>query len=191
MRITAGQFRGRTLQAPPGDAVRPTSDKLRQAIFNILLQYGHPVDSVVLDAFCGTGALGLEALSRGATQAIFMDRDKTSINFARDNGTAFKLAPDQAHFLLKDATKPGPRPAMIPVATLAFFDPPYRKDLITSAAMSLHENGWIDADTLLVMESESAWQPQGFDVRDDRQYGETRLVIGYLGQNAEMQKPQQ
>ncbi len=81
MRITAGQWRGRKLEAPEGTDVRPTSDMVRQAIFNILQNYGHPQDSFVLDAFCGTGALGLEALSRDAAHCFFMDIDKKSLSF--------------------------------------------------------------------------------------------------------------
>src|SRR4051812_47392489 len=106
MRITAGPWRGRHLEVPGGNAVRPTSDKVRQAIFNILLAHGHPQDSFVLDAFCGTGALGLEALSRGAAHCFFMDSSKKSLAAAECNARAVKT--EHAHFILGDATNPNP-----------------------------------------------------------------------------------
>src|SRR5579871_5952285 len=101
MRITAGQWRGRKLAVPEGTAVRPTSDKVRQAIFNILLAHGLPRRAVVLDGFCGTGALGLEALSRGAAHATFIDKSRESLAFCRRNIAAVK-AQEQCTILQGD-----------------------------------------------------------------------------------------
>lgn len=177
MRITSGQYRGRILKAPEGKTVRPTSDMVRQAVFNVLLQYGHPVDSVVIDAFSGTGALGLEALSRGARFCTFMDNNRTSMDFTKDNAAMLKIGAE-ALFLQKDATKPGPRPGVIAQADLVFLDPPYSKDLIIPALLALDENGWVGPSAVVVMESENHWQaaehlPPYFEHLDTRSYGGT------------------
>ena len=129
MRIVAGTHRGRILKTPTGSDIRPTSDKVRQAVFNTLNSRGAVVDAVVLDAFCGTGALGLEALSQGAEAAIFMDISATSLNLAKANATLLREE-EASSFLLKDAGNPGQRPPSIPPATLLFLDPPYRRNLV-------------------------------------------------------------
>lgn len=177
MRITAGQWRGRKLAVPDGDDVRPTSDMVRQAIFNILLGHGHPQGAFVLDAFCGTGALGLEAMSRGAAHGFFMDNDKTSLAFTRRN--VINLGADPATILDKDALNPGPFTDMVP-ATLVFLDPPYRKGMVAGALTALAARGWIDAGAVCVAECEkelAAFAPPGFTLLDDRTYGGTRVVF--------------
>lgn len=187
MRITAGEFRGRVLQAPKGDTVRPTSDRTRQAIFNIIfsgnwLDEGEEFDlegATVLDVFCGTGALGLEAISRGADTCVFVDKDRTSIECTKANAEMLKLGP-RATFILREAAKIGPKPAAIQPARIVFIDPPYRKDLVPSALQALSEGGWIETGALVVVETESgiaegdlAGLP--FDVRDTRAYGDTLI----------------
>jgi 16S rRNA (guanine966-N2)-methyltransferase len=188
MRITGGEFRSRILLAPEGTNVRPTSDKTRQAIFNILIagrwksEADFDLDGIhVLDLFCGTGAMGLEALSRGAASCSFIDRDKTSLSFAQNN--ARKLGVEgQVNFILKDATKPGPKPAPMPLAGLVFIDPPYRHDLAVPALAAAAENGWLAPAAVAVIESEKARQADGledlpFDLLDSRAYGGTLIRI--------------
>lgn len=104
MRIIGGSARGRQLKTPVGQDIRPTSDKVRLAIFNALFSRGGVVGKVVLDAFCGTGALGCEALSQGAAKAIFYDNSKTSLTLTKENIAALGFM-DRAEFMLKDATK--------------------------------------------------------------------------------------
>lgn len=181
MRITSGRFRGRVLKAPAGDAVRPTSDMVRQAVFNVLLKYGHPIDSVVIDAFSGTGALGLESLSRGARFCTFIDRDKTSLSFTKDNAAMLDIAA-QAHFIFGDATKVSTRPVAMDLADLVFLDPPYRKGLIIPALLALDQGGWLSDHAIIVAESESEWDlaanlPAGYALLDSKSYGSTLIHI--------------
>ena len=180
MRITSGEFKGRRLNVPPGDLIRPTTDKIRQAIFNILLQYGLPDGAQVLDAFCGSGALGLEALSRGAEHCIFMDIHKASLECARNNAAPINVA-GCTEFLLKDATKLGQKPVVLGAADLVFIDPPYRQGLVDPAIRALVENGWVDQGALVVIEREhdapDDIQVEGFDLLDSRHYGDTRIEI--------------
>jgi 16S rRNA (guanine966-N2)-methyltransferase len=129
MRITGGQSRNRSLTAPTGDRVRPASDKVRAAVFNILM---HRFDGLlegaeVLDLFCGSGAYGLEALSRGAARCVFVDAHPASIAAARANATQLGYA-GQAQFLLADARR---LPALPAAPTLVFLDPPYATTLLT------------------------------------------------------------
>jgi 16S rRNA (guanine966-N2)-methyltransferase len=182
MRITAGHFKGRTLHAPEGERVRPTSDKVRQAIFNILahgdlaLEFG---GARIADLFAGTGALGLEAISRGASFCLFVDDDAESRAVLRTNVEAFGLT-GATKIWRRDATDLGP---MSPGAggpfDLVFLDPPYRKGLIAPALASLRA-GWLAPDALLVAETaadEDVSSPEGFTVLDDRVYGETRVMF--------------
>lgn len=179
MRITGGHHRGRKLDAPKGSAVRPTADKVRLALFNILLKYGLPDGAAVLDIFCGTGALGLDALSRGASSCVFVDSSNDSLSSCRANIATLKLH-GCAHVLRRDAAKIGvPIPAIAPAA-LAFLDPPYRKDLIMPALCALHENGWLSEGAVIVAESEkelSPALPENFALLESRDYGDTRITI--------------
>jgi 16S rRNA (guanine966-N2)-methyltransferase len=154
MRIVAGAWRGRRLVAPPGDATRPTADRVRQALFDMLLHApwgGREVmEGVrVLDAFAGTGALGLEALSRGAAHATFMERDRAALAALRANIAACGAA-DRATVLAADATRP-PR-AEAPCG-LVFFDPPYGEGLAPRALVALRDAGWIAPGALIVAET--------------------------------------
>lgn len=188
MRITAGEFRGRNLLVPKGDHIRPTSDMTRQAIFNILnsgrfladIDFDL-VDAQVIDAFCGTGALGLESLSRGAAGCVFIDKDRASLASAKQNAENFRIE-SGVHFILKEAAKIGPKPDYIPAANLFFVDPPYRKALIPPALGALAENGWLAPSALGVLESETRIADDElsglpFDVLDTRPYGDTLVRI--------------
>jgi len=182
MRIVAGRHRGRHLLAPPGETVRPTSDRAREALFNILSHGklaadGVPfADAAVLDAFAGTGALGLEALSRGAAAAVFIERHQEVLAILRKNIAA--LGEDtRARVLPGDATRP---PRAHSDCAVAFLDPPYRSGLAAPASAALAAAGWLAPDALAVVElaaREHFVPPQGFALIDERVYGAARLVF--------------
>lgn len=172
MRITTGIYKGRVLSVPPGDSIRPTSDRMRQALFNILQQYALPADARVVDVFCGSGALGLEALSRGAMHATFIDSDTAA---CEKNVRAFKA--ENATILKRDALKPG---VAGDAADLAFVDPPYNKDLAMPALTALAQNGWLAPSAICAVETEAHHEaaiPAGFHVLDRRDYGAARLHL--------------
>jgi len=182
LRIVGGVHRGRRLTVPLGDAVRPTSDRTREALFNILSHGGFAAgglpfaDRPVLDAFAGTGAFGLEALSRGASSAAFIENGREAIAILRRNIAALDEE-DRAHVLAGDATRP-PRAGF--ASALAFLDPPYRSGLAASALTALAAAGWLAADALAVIEiaaSEEFSSPAGFARVDERVYGAARLVF--------------
>lgn len=183
MRIIAGRHRGRRLTAPAGRDVRPMTDRTREALFNVLAhggwgpEEGNPVlDAVVLDAFCGTGALALEALSRGAAEAWLMDVAKPSLAAARANVEAMGET-GRTHLLQGDATRPPPARTE---ATLAFIAPPYGRDLAPPAIRALADRGWLAESAVIVVELATPDRfpvPDGCTVLDDRRYGGTRLVF--------------
>lgn len=183
MRITGGDFRGRKIGAPEGRAVRPTSDKVRQAVFNMLLKYGLPADAAVLDAFCGTGALGLEALSRGASSCVFIDSSRESLAACRANIESLG-AGGRSLVLQRDAVKPGARREVDGVpAGLVFLDPPYRQGLAVPALAALAAGGWMAPSALCVAECEkgapcavAGGLPPGFSLLDSRSYGDTQVL---------------
>jgi 16S rRNA (guanine966-N2)-methyltransferase len=182
MRIVGGRYRGRRILVPPGNAVRPTSDRAREALFNILshgrfASNGIPfAGATVLDAFAGTGALGLEALSRGAAQAVFFERDREALAVLREN--VGRLGEDaRAQIMPCDATRP-PRAGVS--CTVAFLDPPYRSGLAAAALEAIVGAGWLAPEALAVVElgtREELTPPAGFDVLDERAYGAARLVF--------------
>jgi 16S rRNA (guanine966-N2)-methyltransferase len=181
MRVTGGTFRGRLLAAPCDMRVRPTSDRTRQAIFNMLQHkdfgIGFMLEGIrVLDLFAGTGALGIEALSHGATWCLLVDDNADSRALQRENVEALNLT-GATRIWRRDATDLG---RMSPTAggpfNLVFLDPPYRKDMIPKALKSL-EDGWLAPNALLVAETD-AMEPleaPGYMIVDDRDYGETRV----------------
>jgi 16S rRNA (guanine966-N2)-methyltransferase len=182
MRIVGGRHRGRRLSAPPGAAVRPTSDRAREALFDILSHGrlaadGLPfADAAVLDAFAGTGALGLEALSRGAGEAVFIERDREALIALRRNvETLGETA--RARIIGGDATRP---PRGIVACAVAFLDPPYASRLAVPALAALAEAGWLTSDALAVIETarrEAVAPPPGFTLFDERAYGAARLIF--------------
>ena len=183
MRIVAGSCRGRRLAVPQGGEVRPTSDRTREAVFNVLAHgIGWPgfEDAVVLDLFAGSGALGLEALSRGARHATFIDGFDAALKVVRKNAADLGLW-RQATLLRLDATRlpPPPLAAKCP-ATLALLDPPYEKDLLLPALLGLRTKGWIAAGAIVVAEigaRENIDPPAGYALLDDRTYGAARVLI--------------
>ncbi|WP_127114727.1 16S rRNA (guanine(966)-N(2))-methyltransferase RsmD [Shimia sediminis] len=182
MRIIAGQFRGTALTSVgKGDAgahLRPTTDRVRESLFNVLMggRFGDPItDAVVLDLFAGTGALGLEALSRGASHVTFVDDGRKATSLIREN---IRLTRSKAatRIITRDATRLPPCDS--DPATLIFLDPPYGKSMGQKALDSAHHQGWIAPDALIVWEENAAQQPPtGFTLLDTRKYGDTHVTI--------------
>jgi 16S rRNA (guanine966-N2)-methyltransferase len=178
MRIVAGRLRGRRIEAPESRDIRPTSDRVRESLFDILA-HGDPSlpeGAVVADIFCGTGALGLEALSRGAAHAVFMDSDQGALNLARRNADHLGVT-REATFLLRDARKPSPPP--MPV-DLAFLDAPYKSDLAAAALAALIKADWFHEGSVVVVEldkTEDLALPEGYEACDERRYGGTKLIF--------------
>jgi 16S rRNA (guanine966-N2)-methyltransferase len=177
MRIVAGTHRGRPLESPVDARIRPTSDRIRESLFNIL---EYRLDAVegrrVLDGFAGTGALGFEALSRGAERAVFMDNNRDALALCRRNATALGLA-GRCDFQPGDPTRP-PRAAA--PCGLVFLDPPYGESLAAAALIALDETGWVSDDAVLVIEADRSRPeavPAGFIAVDTREYGRTRIDI--------------
>jgi 16S rRNA (guanine966-N2)-methyltransferase len=183
MRIVSGRFKGRSLRAPGDAGLRPTSDKVRQAIFNILehagFAAGFSLDGArVVDLFAGTGALGLEALSRGAKYCLFIEDSAESRAIIRENVEALGLT-GASKIWRRDATNLGPLDTLAPF-DLAFLDPPYRKGLLAPALKSLAAGGWLNANALVIAEAaEDETMPvvEGFEILDDRVYGDTRIAF--------------
>ena len=145
MRVVGGRLRSRPIAGPKSDGLRPTADRLRESLFNILIHaYGDPVTGArVLDLFAGTGALGIEAISRGAAYALFVDDGVQARALLRDNTETLGLG-GVTRIFRRDATKLGPAHPLEPF-TLAFLDPPYRKGLAEKALASARDGGWLVA----------------------------------------------
>lgn len=177
MRITAGLHRGRALTAPTGKDTRPTSDRARESIFNILRHgswhAGVLTDAAVLDVFAGTGALGLEALSQGAAHAVFIEREYPALMACRSNIEALGEQDRTAVFTF-DAVNPIPRPLYLAPRTLVFLDPPYGKYLCAEALKALIDKDWLAPGAACVLEMSKKIPeiiPAGFTLRDTRVYG--------------------
>src|SRR5260370_2284024 len=180
MRIVGGRLRGRALLAPSSRAIRPTSERLRESIFDILAHRfpGSIEGARAIDLFAGSGALGLEALSRGAAFALFVDDGGEARALLRANGEALGLG-GVARIWRADATKLGAAPAGAP-STLGFLDPPYGKQLAGLALAALAAGGWLAEGALCVVEEEAKAEvaaPAGFALADERRYGDTKIVF--------------
>jgi 16S rRNA (guanine966-N2)-methyltransferase len=180
MRIVGGRLRGRALAAPKSQVIRPTADRLRESLFNILLHaYGDPVSGArVLDLFAGTGALGLEALSRGAAFALFVDDGAEARALIRQNVEALSLAATTRIFR-RDATRLGAAHPVEPFS-LAFLDPPYGQGLAEKALLSARDGEWLTGDALVVVEeaADAGFQaPEGLEETERRKYDDTEFVI--------------
>ncbi len=178
MRIVAGAFRGRPLVAPKGHSVRPTADRVRQAIFDVLAHAPWAPDlegARVVDLFAGSGALGIEALSRGAAFALFVERDPTAAAAIRANLEALGLE-GRGRIERRDAALLGPCP--VAPFDLAFLDPPYGKDLAAPALAQLAEGGWLASEAVAVAERgdrDPALTPEGFEPIAQRAWGAARV----------------
>lgn len=180
MRIVGGEYRGRALASPKAgtDAIRPTTDRTRESLFNILA-HGWPEvlgGARVLDLFAGTGAIGIEALSRGAAMALFIEQSAEGRGLIRSNIEALALQ-GVTRLFRRDATRMGDIGTMEPF-DLVFADPPYGMGLAERALASLREGGWLRANALLVVEEASAANfaaPEGFRLADMRRFGDTTM----------------
>lgn len=176
MRIVAGAFRGRALAAPKSDAIRPTSDRTREAVFNVIAhRWPERLEGArVLDLFAGTGALGLEALSRGASFCVFIEEGAEGRGLIRDNVEAFGLQ-GRTKIFRRDATALGAVGTLSPFS-LVFADPPYGKGFGGPALKAARDGGWMAPGALCVVEEAAAAPfaaPPGFEIAEERLYGDT------------------
>lgn len=180
MRIIAGRFRGLALASVgKGDAgahLRPTTDRVRESLFSMLTggRFGDPIEGArVLDLFAGTGALGLEALSRGAVHATLVDDGRKALSLIRENVAKCRCA-DEVSVVKRDATR-------LPAGTphdLIFLDPPYGKGMGEKALRSAMQNGWVAPGAMIVWEeSAEITLPDGVELLDSRRYGSTTISI--------------
>ena len=180
MRIDGGKLRSRPIAGPKSDAVRPTSDRLREALFNILTHsYGDPVTGArVLDLFAGTGALGIEAISRGADYALFVDEGVEARALLRDNVESLGLG-GVTRIFRRDASRLGPAHPLDPFS-LIFLDPPYGKGLAEKSLISARDGGWLMPEALLVVEeaADAGFKtPEGFIELERRRYDDTEFTF--------------
>ncbi|MBC6417235.1 MAG: 16S rRNA (guanine(966)-N(2))-methyltransferase RsmD [Rhodospirillales bacterium] len=186
MRVVGGRLRGRRLIALPDNSLRPTAERTRASLFDLLTQ-GRALageDAVrgarVLDAFAGTGALGIEALSRGATEAVFIESALAHCGILRQNLRALGLK-HSARLVQADALLPPPAPAPV---DLLLLDPPYGKGLAALALTALLGAGWLGCDSLVALEQaakDAFVLPKGFHPLEERRYGRARIFLLTLG----------
>lgn len=178
MRITGGIYRGRKLEAPKGYDIRPTTDKVRQAVFNMLRTRDAVKGVVVLDAFCGTGALGLEALSQGAGRSVFLDKSRTALDLCRRNVKMLGVE-GLADIRQADSGRPGARPGDMPLADLVFLDPPYGQGLAVRSFQALTDNGWIAPVAVVVVETGVGDRIvlENSRILQEKVYGDTQVMI--------------
>ncbi|SFT56617.1 16S rRNA (guanine(966)-N(2))-methyltransferase RsmD [Sedimentitalea nanhaiensis] len=179
MRIVAGTFRGRTLasvgKGDMGAHLRPTTDRVRESLFNVLTQTGAIPQARVLDLFAGTGALGLEALSRGASHVTFVETGRVAMDLIRKN-IALTGSAGQTGLSRRDAVRLGPNPEA--PYDLVFLDPPYGKGMGEKALALAAQGDWIAPRALIVWEENAPMPaPAGFLLRDRRKYGDTHVTI--------------
>ncbi len=185
MRIVGGTLRGRAIASPDHSGLRPTADRVRESVFNIL---AHGMSEFqlagvrVIDLFAGTGALGLEAISRGASYCLFVEERPEARALIRTNVEAFGLT-GVTRVFRRNATDLGPAGTM-GAFSLAFLDPPYGQGLAEKALVSLREGGWLTDDAVIVVEERASNEltlPEGFRELDRRVYGDTHVVFARVG----------
>lgn len=183
MRIVAGSLKGRTIVAPEGQGTRPTSDRARQAVFNVLehAAWAEPLEGArVVDLFAGSGALGFEAISRGAAFALFVETDDAARGAIRENADAYGLM-GRTRVHRRSATDLGVRPGSAGEAfDLAFLDPPYGKGLGEQALARLLEGNWLKPGAIVVFErgsDEPEIDTPGYQRLDARDYGAARVLF--------------
>ncbi len=183
MRIVGGRFKGKTLMSPVGKQLRPTADRVKESIFNILLHRtdGFNLENIaVIDVFCGTGALGLEAISRGARHSVFIDHDNGAVEITRQNALSMGLKSEVTMLNLDAQSLAQPPKGVNLPATLAFLDPPYNKGLADMALLGLKNKGWLEQEALCVVEisaKEILDIPKDFNFLNERIYGPTRIAF--------------
>ncbi|WP_350333484.1 16S rRNA (guanine(966)-N(2))-methyltransferase RsmD [Coralliovum pocilloporae] len=180
MRVVGGKFRGKALAGPKTDAIRPTTDRMRESVFNILEhRFGGLEGRRVLDLFAGTGALGLEAMSRGAEHALFVEEGVEGRGLLRRNIESLGLM-GRTRIFRRDATKLGEVGTLEPF-DLVFLDPPYSRGLGEQALVSAAGGGWLKASALCVFEEAAGAEvaiPDEFSLEDERKAGDS--VVRYL-----------
>ncbi|RJF63384.1 16S rRNA (guanine(966)-N(2))-methyltransferase RsmD [Rhodopseudomonas palustris] len=184
MRVIGGRLRGRNLVAPSSRDIRPTADRLRESLFNILMHaYDDPIsDARVLDLFAGTGALGIEASSRGAKFVLFVDNGAEARALLRANVEALGLG-GVSKVYRRDAANLGPAHPVEPFS-LVFLDPPYRMQLADKALASLRDGGWLEPDALVIVEEAKDAgfaAPDGFVEQERRAYDDTEFTVLRFG----------
>ncbi|MBI3701898.1 MAG: 16S rRNA (guanine(966)-N(2))-methyltransferase RsmD [Afipia sp.] len=180
MRVVGGRLRGRAIASPSTKEIRPTQDRLRESLFNILMHaYENPIEGArVLDLFAGTGALGIEAISRGAEFCLFVDNGAEARALLRNNVEALGLGGATKVFR-RDATNLGEAYPVEPFS-LVFLDPPYGRGLADKALASLREGGWMTPEALVVAEESKASNlavPDGYIEAERRTYDDTEFVF--------------
>ncbi len=180
MRIISGKHRGRRIESPKGKTIRPTTDRCREALFNLLMhgpfEQSPVIDQHVMDLCCGTGALGLEALSRGAVHCSFVDSNRTSLDLARFNAQKFNEL-EHAEFL---CTHVSHLPAAKTPVTLVMMDAPYHSGLIAPAFKALRAQGWLAPGTILAFEydhKEAFPDLPDTELIREREYGKTKINV--------------
>lgn len=179
MRVISGLYKGRKLITPLDDKIRPTSDRTRESIFNLLMhgQFGgqQVIGQRVADICCGTGALGIEALSRGAIHCTFVDQTKNHLALAEQN--VKHVGATQVQFLLSDATR---LPQAAEPCALILIDPPYENHIIPRIAASLREQGWVKSGSVMVTEvifTNDMPPLEGYELVSERKYGKAKILI--------------
>lgn len=181
MRIVGGRLRGRLLAGPTSQAIRPTADRLRETLFNILVhRYADPITQArVLDLFAGTGALAFEALSRGAEFALFVDNAAQARALIRANIDALGFG-GRSRIFRRDATRLGQRAPLLAAFSLVFLDPPYGQGLAERALVAARAGDWIAPEALIVVEEAAAAEfsaPAGYEWLEQRRYDDTLLCF--------------
>jgi len=181
MRIVGGTLKGRILRPPTTRAIRPTSERLRESIFDILAHRFQGIldGALVIDVFAGSGALGFEALSRGAKSVLFVDNGEQAHELLRTNIASLALS-DVAHIRRSDARLLGVVPSGGPRFTLAFLDPPYAQGLATPVLTILGEGGWLAPQALVVVEESAKTDvvvPTGLRFVEERVYGDAKIIF--------------
>ena len=182
MRIISGRFKGHPIVAPKGQNTRPTSDRARESLFNVLAHADWAPElegARVIDLFAGSGALGFEAMSRGGAFCLFVETDSSARGTIRDNIEALQLF-GNTRIHRRSATDLGPKPAGVGEPfTLAFMDPPYNQGLVTPCLQTLKAGAWLSPGALVVVETEAneAFEHPGWDVVDERSAGKAKLTM--------------
>lgn len=184
MRIVGGVYKGIRLDEFKGEHIRPTTDRAKESLFNILENSAKLKDegfdlkgSIFVDGFCGTGSIGIEALSRGADKAIFIDRSHESLSIAKKNVTKIKREAD-AEFIKTDLSKKIKKPSVLP--NIIFLDPPYNKNLLEPSVKNLVKNEWIDRNCFLILEytkNDDLKFLENFKILENRKYGKNNFLI--------------
>lgn len=177
MQIIAGKHKGRKLFTPLDRGVRPTAAKMREAIFNILINLKPLEDTIVLDLCCGTGSLGIEALSRGAAKAIFIDGSTEHLKLARNNITQIKEE-ERSVFLRANAIK---LPKSQILCDIVFLDPPYNKKVADQALITLISEEWLKPKAIIVIEQDKredlTYSLKDFQEITSRIYGNSKIIL--------------